>query len=77
MAAPEKQKYMLYNNMMSTVASHLVEVKTGKSLSAFLREKFVEPLGMTSTYLQASSAVASRQSDHLASGHLFNEDNVT
>ncbi|GAB7325825.1 hypothetical protein MBLNU13_g09905t1 [Cladosporium sp. NU13] len=75
MAAPEKQKYMLYNNMMYTVASHLVEAKTGKSFSAFLRERFFEPLGMTSTYLQASSAIASGQSDRLASGHQFNEEN--
>jgi hypothetical protein len=77
MAAPEKQKYMLYNNMMFTVASHLVEVKTGKSFSTFLREKFFEPLGMTSTYLQASSAIASGQSDRLASGHQFDEEKGT
>ena len=77
MAAPEKQKYMLYNNMMFTVACHLVEVKTGKSFSTFLREKFFEPLGMTSTYLQASSAIASGQSDRLASGHQFDEEKGT
>lgn len=77
MAAPEKQKYMLYNNMMFTVASHLVEAKTGKLFSAFLHEKFFEPLGMTSTYLQASSAIASGQSDRLASGHQFDEENDT
>lgn len=77
MAAPGKQKYMLYNNMMYTVASHLVEVKTGKSFSEFLRERFFEPLGMTSTYLQASSAIASGQSNRLASGHQFNEESDT
>lgn len=77
MAAPEKQKYMLYNNMMYTVASHLVEVKIGKPFSTFLRERFFEPLGMTSTYLQASSAITSGQSDRLASGHQFDEENDT
>jgi hypothetical protein len=77
MAAPEKQKYMLYNNMMFTIASHLVEVKTGKPFSTFLHEKFFKPLGMTSTYLQASSAIASGQSDRLASGHQFDEENDT
>lgn len=74
MAAPEKQKYMLYNNMMYTVASHLIEVKTGKPFAEFLHERFFEPLGMTSTYLQASSAIASGQSNRLASGHQFDED---
>jgi len=74
MAAPEKQKYMLYNNMMFTVASHLVEVKTGKSFSSFLRERFFEPLGMTSTHLQASSAIASGQGDRIASSHQYNEE---
>jgi len=68
---------MLYNNMMFTVASHLVEVKTGKPLSTFLHEKFFEPLGMTSTYLQASSAIAAGKSSRLASGHQFDEDNDT
>jgi hypothetical protein len=77
MAAPGKQKYMLYNNMMFTVASHLVEVKTGQPFSTFLREKFFKPLGMTSTYLQASSAISSGQSDRLASGHQFDEEKGT
>jgi hypothetical protein len=76
-AASEKQKYMLYNNMMFTVASHLVEVKTEKPFSTFLHENFFEPLGMTSTYLQASSAIASCQSDRLASGHQFDEEKGT
>jgi len=64
---------MLYNNMMFTVASHLVEVKTGKPFSTFLREKFFEPLGMTSTYLQPSSAIAAGQGDRIASGYQFEE----
>jgi CubicO group peptidase (beta-lactamase class C family) len=65
---------MLYNNMMFTVASHLVEVKTGKSFSQFLRERFFEPLGMTSTYLQASSAIAAGQGNRIASGHQYDEE---
>jgi hypothetical protein len=74
MAALRKQKCMLYNNMMFTVASHLVEVKTGKSFSQFLRERFFEPLGMTSTYLQASSAIAAGQGNRIASGHQYDEE---
>jgi hypothetical protein len=77
MAAPKKQKYMLYNNIMFTVASHLVEVKTRKSFSAFLSERFFQPLEMTSTYLQYSSAVASGQGERVASGHQFNETDET
>jgi hypothetical protein len=77
MAAPKKQKYMLYNNIMFTVASHLVEVKTRKSFSAFLSEIFFQPLEMTSTYLQYSSAVASGQGERVASGHQFNETDET
>jgi CubicO group peptidase (beta-lactamase class C family) len=71
MAALEKQKYMLYNNMMYTVASHLVEVKTGRPFEDFLREKFFRPLGMASTHLHPPSTQGSR--DHMASGHQFDK----
>ena len=73
MAASEEQKHMLYNNMMFTVASHLVEVKSGNPFSTFLRERFFEPLGMASTYLQASAAISSGQGDRIASGHQFDD----
>jgi hypothetical protein len=73
MATPEIQKYMLYNNGMYTVASHLIEVKTGKPFSAFLQERFFDPLNMTSTFLQPSSAIASGHGERIASGHQFNE----
>jgi CubicO group peptidase (beta-lactamase class C family) len=71
MAALEKQKYMLYNNMMYTVASHLVEVKTGRPFEDFLREKFFRPLGMASAHLHPPSTQGSR--DHMASGHQFDK----
>lgn len=77
MAAPQKQKYMLYNNMMFTVASHLVEVKTGKSFSDFLYENFFQPLQMDSTFLQPSSAIKAGQGDRIASGHQFDEASGT
>lgn len=77
MASPAKQKYMLYNNMMFTVASRLVEVKTGKPFADFLRENFFEPLEMASTFLQPSSAVKAGQGERLASGHQFDETNAT
>jgi hypothetical protein len=71
MAAPEKQKYMLYNNMMYTVASHLIEVKTGEPFEDFLEEKFFKPLRMTSTHLHPPSGKDSR--DRMASGHQFDK----
>lgn len=77
MAAPQKQKYMLYNNMMFTIASHLVEVKAKRSFSDFLREELFEPLGMQSTYLQPSSARKAGQCERIASGHQFNETSGT
>ena len=69
MASPEKQKYMLYNNMMFTVASHLIEVKTGQSFKDLLKEKFFQPLGMTSTHLHPPSAKG--WTDRMACGHQF------
>jgi hypothetical protein len=72
MAAPEKQKYMLYNNMMYTVASHLIEVKTGRPFEDFLKVKFFQPLGMTSTHLHPPSAKGWR--DYMACGHQFDKD---
>ena len=75
MASPEKQKYMMYNNMMYTVASHLIEVKTGQSFADFLKEKFFQPLGMTSTHLHLPSAQGWK--DHMASGHQFDKASGT
>jgi hypothetical protein len=71
MAVPEKQKYLLYNNMMYTVASHLIEVKTGRSFEDFLNEKFFQPLGMASTHLHPPSAKGWR--DYMASGHQYDK----
>ena len=75
MASPEKQKYMLYNNMMFTVASHLIEVKTGLSFKDFLNEKFFQPLGMTSTHLHPPSAKG--WTDRMACGHQFDKAGKT
>lgn len=62
---------MLYNNMMFTVASHLVEVKTGWSFEDFLKERFFQPLGMTSTHLHPPSARG--WEDYMALGHQFDK----
>ncbi|KAK8116992.1 Beta-lactamase-related protein [Apiospora kogelbergensis] len=53
--APLRSKYM-YNNMMYTVATHLVEVKAKTTFGDFLDQNFFGPLGMQSTCLQPSEA---------------------
>lgn len=55
--APLRTKYM-YNNMMYTVAVHLVQQKTGLSFADFLAANFFQPLGMSSSSLQPSRARA-------------------
>jgi Beta-lactamase class C and other penicillin binding proteins len=54
-AAPIRSRY-IYCNMMYTVATHLVEVKSGQDFGTFLEERFFKPLDMASTTLQPSSA---------------------
>ncbi|KAJ4158540.1 uncharacterized protein LMH87_009062 [Akanthomyces muscarius] len=55
--APLRTKYM-YNNMMYTVAVHLVQQKTGLSFADFLSANFFQPLAMSSSSLQPSRARA-------------------
>ena len=48
----------MYNNMMYTVAVHLVQQKTGLSFADFLSANFFQPLAMSSSSLQPSRARA-------------------
>ena len=41
-----------YCNLMYTVVTHLLEVKTQQYFASFLQERIFEPLGMKSTYIQ-------------------------
>jgi CubicO group peptidase (beta-lactamase class C family) len=59
-----------YNNMMYTVATHLIETLTRQYFSSFLHETFFGPLGMSSTYLQPS-AVPKDRSQLLAHRHVW------
>ncbi|OAA59468.1 beta-lactamase family protein [Cordyceps fumosorosea ARSEF 2679] len=68
--APLRTKYM-YNNMMYTVATHLVEQRTGLSFSDFLETTFFAPLGMSSTSLQPSRARAKGFGPRMASGYTW------
>ncbi|KAI0383612.1 beta-lactamase family protein [Hypomontagnella monticulosa] len=72
MAHPLRTKY-IYNNMMFTVATYLVEVKSQKSFSDFLQERIFKPLGMDSTTLQPSAARA-RFGDRVATGYEWDKE---
>ncbi|KAI9038708.1 alpha-amylase [Aspergillus affinis] len=69
-AAPFRAKY-LYCNMMYTVATHLIEVKTHQPFSDFLQQRFFDPLDMQSTSLQPQSARAKGHGDRIATGYLW------
>lgn len=75
MAASIRSKF-IYNNMMYTVAAHLVERTTGLSYASFLTDKLLRPLGMHSTFVQPSSAIAAGQADRMASGHYYDEQRL-
>ncbi|XWW98693.1 hypothetical protein V2A60_006695 [Cordyceps javanica] len=68
--APLRTRYM-YNNMMYTVAAHLVEQTSGLSFSDFLETHFFVPLGMTSSSLQPSRARAKGLEARLATGYTW------
>ncbi|UKZ83167.1 hypothetical protein TrVFT333_010972 [Trichoderma virens FT-333] len=67
-AAPIRSKFM-YCNMMFTVATYLVEQKTGISFADFLEQRFFQPLGMTSSNLQPERARAKGLGDRISPGH--------
>ncbi|KAK7059859.1 beta-lactamase family protein [Favolaschia claudopus] len=72
-AAPLRSKY-IYNNMMFTVAVHLIQVVTQQSFSDFLQERIFRPLGMDSTSLQPAQARERGFGERLAMGHSWDED---
>ncbi|PLB41875.1 beta-lactamase family protein [Aspergillus candidus] len=72
-AASIRSKYM-YCNMMYTVATHLVESKTGISFSDFLEKYFFRPLNMHSTSLQPERARVKGFSDRIATGYSYKEE---
>lgn len=74
--APIRSKYM-YCNMMFTVATHLVEKKSGLSFSDFLEEHFFQPLDMHSTNLQPERARAKGLGERIATGYAWDEESET
>ncbi|KAK8045875.1 beta-lactamase family protein [Apiospora saccharicola] len=74
-AAPLRAKFM-YNNLMYTVATHLIESKTQKPFSDFLEENFFVPLGMDSTHLQPSKSRERGLGDRIGTGHDWDKANA-
>ncbi|PLB48255.1 putative D-aminopeptidase [Aspergillus steynii IBT 23096] len=72
-AAPLRAKYR-YCNMMYTVATHLIEVKTKKRFSDFLYQRLFGPLDMQLTSLQPESARANGHGDRIATGHCWDKE---
>lgn len=59
--------------MMYTVATHLVEEKSGLPFAQFLQERFFQPLNMESTNLQPQLARSKGLGDRIAMGHVWDE----
>jgi hypothetical protein len=75
-AAPLRAKY-LYNNMMYTVATHLIETKTQQNFSDFLSDRLFRPLNMQSTNLQPEGARAKGLGERIATGYHWDKDTET
>lgn len=71
--APIRTKYV-YCNIMFTVATYLVEKKSGISFSDFLHSHFFQPLGMHVTNLQPECARAKGLGDRIATGYSWNRE---
>ncbi|KAI1972888.1 hypothetical protein LOZ53_001971 [Ophidiomyces ophidiicola] len=59
-----------YNNLMYMAAAHLIETLTGRHFKDILRERILEPLNMTETYVSISDAQNSGKD--IARGYFLN-----
>ncbi|KAM0244935.1 hypothetical protein ACHAP5_005842 [Fusarium lateritium] len=71
-AAPPGMRY-IYCNMMYTVLTHLIEVRTKKSFGEYLQQRIFTPLGMASSSLQPENAKARGHGNRLAKGHIWDK----
>lgn len=62
-----------YNNIMYTVATYLVEQKSGLAFPDFLQEHFFGPLQMHSSHLQPARAKAFGLGERIATGYHWDE----
>ncbi|GAD96913.1 beta-lactamase family protein [Paecilomyces variotii No. 5] len=72
-AAPVRTKF-IYCNMMYTVATYLVEKKSGLPFAEFLQKHFFEPLEMQSTSLQPEAARARGLGHRITPGYSWDSD---
>ncbi|TQV98374.1 hypothetical protein V2A60_007881 [Cordyceps javanica] len=70
LCAPIRSRYM-YNNIMYTVASRLVETQGGMPFADFLEERIFAPLGMSLSNLQPSRSRRRGLGARLSSGHMW------
>ncbi|RWA13062.1 hypothetical protein EKO27_g2043 [Xylaria grammica] len=70
---PLRSKYQ-YNNIMYTVATYLVEKKSGLAFADFLQEHFFGPLEMHSTHLQPERARTFGLGDRIALGYSWDKE---
>lgn len=70
---PIRTKFQ-YCNLMYSVATHLIDTVTGQTFEAFLREKFFRPLGMESTNLQPTAAIAAGLGERIATPYRWVEE---
>ncbi|KAM0470647.1 hypothetical protein ACHAP7_009444 [Fusarium lateritium] len=71
-AAPPGMRY-IYCNMMYTVLTHLMEVKTEQSFGEYLQQRIFTPLRMASSSLQPEDAKAKGHGNRLAKGHIWDK----
>ncbi|KAM0310955.1 hypothetical protein ACHAPQ_012440 [Fusarium lateritium] len=71
-AAPPGMRY-IYCNMMYTVLTHLIEVKTQQSFGEYLQQRIFTPLRMASSSLQPENAKARGHGNRLAKGHIWDK----
>lgn len=64
----------MYNNVMYTVATHLIEEVTKTPFPEYLRNKFFKPLQMDTTNIQPSAAIAKGLGERLAKGYVWRQD---
>ncbi|KAI0539410.1 beta-lactamase family protein [Xylaria digitata] len=71
--APIRSKFM-YNNIMYTVATYLVEKKSGLTFADFLQNHFFGPLGMHSSHLQPERSRSFGLGDRIATGYHWDKE---
>ncbi|KAK2591952.1 hypothetical protein QQS21_010356 [Conoideocrella luteorostrata] len=70
--APIRTEF-IYNNIMYTVASHLIETLSGLKFADFLQAHFFGPLGMNSTNLGSIRAKVKGLGNRLTPGYLWDD----